>query len=480
MTTQVERLDSMHLARLVGRLSVPFESDDTVAAAYEFLGLNDPSSALDRAYNFLVWQRTLKQVLAHLAGTGFDLNELSISGNTFSATFPRPFAPVWPLDLGPRPTGRQLWELLERHRALLGVPLSLLTVSGKQRFVAVSGRAYQATYPEYSHRAEFDTDLVAPDLESALAIAAILQTGGSNLESVNVRSLGQNPDAKLEMRHEVSHHTVSVGILVGGYHSYRNSLVSDSRVVEWDGHILHVPQPADLLLMLAARVIRKKKFALVNFNDAAVVLFHDSDAIDWEELCQQAFRFRLEPALAVLLAKGEQLVGGSVVPTFVRNQLQGGPWRSSLAWLSHRVADPFSELASKRTPARRRRLITRMWVTAFRLRQHRSQEGERLRGVLLSNFGRRIFHWQLKRIRSGRMATWMSQIGRLLRPRCGAFCEVCPHLAAAGPCLSQLAAKLPNSWDLDSLRSVGALLPLRPGPHNCNELTFDLAVRRSG
>lgn len=180
--------------------------------------------------------------------------------------------------------------------------------------------------------------------------------------------------------------------------------------------------------MLAARVIRKKKFALVNFNDAAVVFLHDSNAIDWDELCRQALRFGLKPELAVLLAKGEQLVDGSVIPTFVSNRLQLGPWRSSLAWLSHGVAGPFSELGSTRTPTDRRRPTIRMWVTAIRLWQNRSQEGERLRDVLWSNLGRRIFRWQLKRVRSGRMPIWMGQIGRLLRPRCGAFCEVSPHL----------------------------------------------------
>ncbi len=461
----------MDLGILLARLSGPFDTDDSVTAAHEFLALPDPSATLDRSYGFLLWQRTLRQVLSNLARTGFDLELISIRASTFAATFPKGYPPKWAYRLDSDPTARQLCDILERHKELQGIPLTLLTRMGQDEFVAVSGRAYQALYPTYSNRAEFDTDLVAPDLESAMSMVKSLTSSGYGLESVRVRRLGESADASIEVRTEISNHTVSIGILVGGYHSYRNPLLPTAVFVDWVGQRLRVPRPEDLLLMLAARVVRKSKFALVNFNDAAVVLRHDGSSIDWVQLCEHATRFRLEPVLSVLLARGQVLAGEPVVPLQVWDQLQGGGWRRSLSRLSGRIANPVLELGSSRGPADNPHLASRLWVGAVRLRQHRSEHFERVGDVLAARIGRNVYRRQLRQVRAG---SGHPRLGRNLRPRCGAFCEISPHLAAGEGCLSQIDGDVPRSWDLEVLEAAGRLLEVPGGRHNCDALRFDL------
>ncbi len=48
--------------------------------------------------------------------------------------------------------------------------------------------------------------------------------------------------------------------------------MSRSRSLPWRGGTVQVPAAEDMLVMLAARVVRKRQFAFVNYNDAAVIL----------------------------------------------------------------------------------------------------------------------------------------------------------------------------------------------------------------
>ena len=50
--------------------------------------------------------------------------------------------------------------------------------SAHDAFIAVSGRAFEAAYPSYATRSEFDTDLLVPRLDDGIRLAHLLHDAG--------------------------------------------------------------------------------------------------------------------------------------------------------------------------------------------------------------------------------------------------------------------------------------------------------------
>ncbi len=480
------------LAELCADLSRVFPSERTRRAADRFLSLADPAQALARSFRYLVWQRTLGIALGHLSAAGADLDALAIPTATYAAAFPRGYRSPWPALPADAPvTARVLHDLLRRHKRLLAEPVAYLCGDGVDRFALVSGRAYEVRYPHYVERAEFDTDLVAPDMEGATAIAASLRRHGFDLDTIAVRRLGRDPDAVVGLRARVEGHVVSVGILVGGYHRLRGDIAGRAELLAWRAGKVPVARPEDLLVMLAARAHRKSQFALVNVNDAAVILDGDAGAVDWDSVASGALAAGLAPTLAVLLDRADRLLPAPLAPPEVVRRLTAGTRHRTGASLAGAVAEADLRLpeSSAGTGRDRRRPQRRPDATAVLTRTEKARKRVwlaltastglgKLRIAAAIRLQRHVLRYQMRRARSPAPRNWTDGALVRLRTRCGTLCEVSPSLAGGAGCLGTLGAwKGPDTVADDLQRAAVCLIPEAAG-HTCADYHFDLTHLR--
>jgi hypothetical protein len=414
----------------------------------------------------------LRLVLKHLEDAGANLDELEISPERYRATFPTGYRPVWNVAATAPVTATHLLDMYVTHRRLLAEPVATLTDAGLDDFVLVSGRAYQARYPHYSSRAEFDTDLVAGTIDAAMAAADALEETGFALDTVRIRRMGSNPDATVEIRREARGHRVWVGILVGGYHAHRGPILERAEVMDFLDRPVRVASAEDMLVMLAARVERKRAFARVNANDAAIIVSSSRGRLDWDYVERHASRARLGVTLLTILAEAERVAGEDLVPATVRSGLAGTAL--AMRFVSRRTAAAEMTLGQRSVSERAAR---RVWLADLRRRElGRSHSPARWSRPVL-RIQRRILHRQLGTEPSGAAMRLLGRIGARLRTRTGAFCEVAPGIGVSTGCISWLAPWHGSAEAERLLAGCSHLLAAPPGPHRCSAMTFDLADR---
>ena len=317
-------LSTHRLADLCRRLAPVYPSDDTRAAAEQLLALDDPGSALGRALWFLTWQRTLWLTLDRLEEAGADLDQIELSGDSVRQIFAHR-VPLWTLPEDDRTTCLTLRRTLARHKELLAQPVEGLMRSAQGAFIAVSGRAFEAAYPSYATRSEFDTDLLVPGLDDGVRLAHLLQGAGYGLHHARVLGLGQQPEAIFQHRRAVDNHLVGIEVLVGGYYSHHGDIAARSRLIRWRGGLLRVPSAEDMLVMVAARVVRKRQFDFVNYNDVAVIIREEGAGLDWDLVGRIAGDGGVGSVLARLLQGAAEWLGHRPFPAAVLKELGRHP-----------------------------------------------------------------------------------------------------------------------------------------------------------
>jgi len=464
----------LELAVLARDLSSVIPSAATQRAAQRFLEMPDPSAVLGRVYGFLVWQRTLRTALAHLEAAGADLKALEVPVQAFRKTFPSNYPTVWKVDREPPVTASDLVDIYTVHRRLLAAPVDALVDAGLDRFGLVSGRAYESRYPLYVHRVEFDTDIVAADMAAGLDVMEALAGAGYPLDSIHIRRLGARPDATFEIGRWQGDHLVSIGVLVGGYHAHRGPICDRTEPIVFRDRPVPTARPEDLLVMLAARAERKARFALVNFNDAAVILDTDGARLDWDMVAVTAEASRLKATLAVVLGRAQRVLGRSVVPAEVWSWLTRGTGLPRA--VTERVASTGVAPGVLRTWSVDN-FTVRAWRAMVLFRQRGRPEGQSLSSNALIRAQRRILDRQVKAIRSGRPPSWRDRPLTTLRTRSGAMCEVAPHLASTERCISIHGGWHGSQRASTRLREVADGLARVSEDHRCGRLRFDLWSR---
>jgi Uncharacterised nucleotidyltransferase len=462
------------LAGICRRLSAVYPSEQTAAAAAEFLALDDPGAALGRALRFLVWQRTLAVAIGHLEAAGADLDAILVPAGRVSRVFHH--TQVWTIsDAGPV-SARRLLDVVARHKELLAEPLVTLMTAGVAGFVVVSGRSFQVAYPAYTTRIEFDTDLLTADLLSGAAVASALHEAGYPLGSLRIARLGQASHAAFSTGREVGEHHVAVGVLVGGYHGHRGPIVPRSRSVPWRGGTVRVPAAEDMLVMLAARVVRKRQFAFINYNDAAVILTEEP-GLDWDVVTDSARAGGLQSVLSVVLARAEEIVGRPVVPPHAWRNLDRTRTDRAARRLAWAVSDPSGKLSAdesrigKMAVGMRRRL----WTGPADMRLARAGVAPGKWSSVRRRLELALYTRQLSRATApGASVSVVDRAARWFRPRCGSLCEVVPGLAATASCIALLGGRPWNDATGDELRRLGALLPGDDDGHRCDRYRFQL------
>ncbi len=451
-----------------------FPSPRTERAARDFLSLPDPSLALGRIYPHLVWQRTLRTALGHLESAGADLDSLEIPVEAFRRTFPRGVPRVWKLDREPPITAGDVVEIYTTHRALLGRPVELLAQAGVDRFILVSGRAYEARYPHYVHRAEFDTDLVAPAMDAGFSILSVLERNGYPFDTLRVRRLGSSPDATFEIRRWEQDHLLSVGVLVGGYHAHREQLYERGDFVTFRGQEVRAARPEDLLVMLAARVESKRQFGLVNVNDAAVILDSDGMNLDWDLVGAAASTAGLHTTLAVILVRAEALLDRSVVPHSVMQRLKRSSSRIG-RMLTRRVADATVALEPVRRPSVDA-LALGAWKAGGLVRHLRRPHAPSLTSNALLAVEKRVLTKELAALRRGPAVSPALRIAASTRRRSGVICEIAPAFAASERCMLAIRGWRGSRAARERLLAMADLLSSGREPHRCGSIRFDLSA----
>ncbi len=462
------------LAGILRRLSAVYPSERTETAAAEFLALDDPGKALGRALRFLVWQRTMAVALGHLEAAGADLDAILVPAGRVGGVFPR--TQVWTVsDTGPV-SARRLLDVTARHKELLAEPLATLMTAAVGGFVVLSGRSFQVAYPAYTTRIEFDTDLLTQDLPSGAAVASTLHEAGYKLGYLRISRLGQAPHASFSSSRQVGEHHVSVGVLVGGYHGHRGPIVSRSRSFPWRGGTVQVPAAEDMLVMLAARVVRKRQFAFVNYNDAAVVLTEEP-GLDWDLVTHSARAGGLQSVLSVVLDRAEEIVGRPVVPPSAWGNLDRRRTDRAAHVLTRAVSDPSERLSAEdsRISQVAVRMRRRLWTGPADVRLARAGVAPGRWKSARRRLELALYRRQLARATDpGVSVSVVDRAARWLRPHCGSLCEVVPGLAATGSCLALLGARPWRDATGDELRRLGALLTAESAVHNCDRYRFEL------
>lgn len=458
----------MDLGELCGALASPFPSERTRRAAAEFLGRADASAAFEEIFPFLTWQRSLLATLHHLESAGADLARLTIDPATLTGTFAGGLQPVWGVDGDDPISALRLKAVLERHKQLLGDGVVRLADSGVDRFSLLSGRAFEARYPAYATRMEFDTDVIAPDVAGAIDVVAALTEDGYAFVNLHIRRLDP-PDADCKARKEIGRHLITVGVVAGPYFGYERSMYATSERVELRGRRVAAVRPEHLLVMVAARVRHKATFALSSFSDAAVILDAEGATIDWEAVGEAAAAHRLVPHLRVILQRAETVLGRPAVPGDAWREL-GGAQQNRLDRLGGRVADADTDPHPGRRSATQRR-------EALQWRWHGTSARRgglrRLAAVATARLQRSVLY------RQQRHADSPSSVDELLarvRTRTGTLCELAPHLAAPNGCVGNGPTWRGPEATVAALTDLAVGIPPQSGPHDCMRWRFDLAT----
>jgi hypothetical protein len=316
-------------------LSLPHDDERARAAARRLLEAPDPSALLRAVYPMVMGQKGLRAMLGHLERAGADLGALSLPTALVRATFPLNRRQLWPVPSDKDWALIGLAQVLAQHRRLLWeVPQELARRTAPDRFVLLSGRAMEALYPTYDARLGFDTDIWAAGLADGLELLEVLiRRLGFNLEHARLENVWSEARLAAGVSRQVDGFDVSVGVMAGGHHFYREALHQRSIAVEWELQPLRAPSPEDLLVMLAISVRKKRCIQMTNVVDAMVIL-RTGRPLDLTLVQHLALTYRVEVPLTLLLAHSEAIWPGTV-PGELMALVSGVP-RLQLA-LSRRV-----------------------------------------------------------------------------------------------------------------------------------------------
>ena len=148
------------------------------------------------------------------------------------------------------------------------------------------------------------------------------------------------------------------------------------------------PQTAEIV---AAFGSVKRGFALVSFNDAAVILGADGARMDWDVVCDAARNARLESALFAVLDGAERVLGGPAAPAEARRSLERSAGRTALG-LARRVAAATTTFRTRRDSGADR-LRQRIWggVVAARQQRHAVRKVRTERHAILAGNAAHLF-----------------------------------------------------------------------------------------
>ena len=440
-------------------------------AAERLLESPDPDAAIDDLYPLLIWHKCLGHALAHLDRAGGDLANLSLSRRRFLSTFPVRGRRLWTLAdelVDDRVPLEWIGAVLARHKRYLGDAVAELVGEGSGGLALLSGRALEALYPEYAERMEFDSDLLAPDIDSGLAALEALDRLGYSLRMTHVRGGGESCEAAAEKRRRG--HSVTVGIEMVRYGPLGLPIGDRLRGVRWRGLSLRAPSAGDLLLMAAARARAQRSLQWIAVNDAIVVLARDGAALDWERLGSSSRAEGLQVHLALLLETAESSSGETLVPAAARRLMAPIGHDADLLRRARRLElwTPRSTASTSTAGLAGRRL-------SHRTRRRAADSRWRPRGVWRGVLARLVYRLELRLARA-LPAPLVPLTGLLthLRPGLGSLCElrVDPLDREAPFCL---CGRRRPGRGLDGVRAIADRLP-GPGrrPHDCYRYEFRL------
>lgn len=308
------------LASLTASLSFPFVNAESQGAAQAVATATNAEDVLGGLLSRLLAGKSLHTALVHLENAGMDLDRFHPPPEQCTTTWPPDMDFIWPLNPpsfvfrpNPRPprrsapvsteSGTGLVRILQRHRKLLADHvLMMLNDVGPERFVLLSGRAFEVRFPDYDTRMSYDTDVRIPSLEDA---AEVIRVGcnelGGQLAFLHLRA-GTSVTARGALVWERSGHLVTFGFAVGG--NQENALWRRSEALRWRGQAVRAISPEDLLLQTAAKHRMGVGFTLANISDVQVILA--SGELDFTYIAEQARSNHLSiPLLAILAAAGQ-------------------------------------------------------------------------------------------------------------------------------------------------------------------------------
>jgi hypothetical protein len=325
--------------RLLRALASPTEDEGSLQAARELLALRQPSKVLEGLYPELVAHRILTNVVAHLERAGGDVEALSVSQDTFRTTWPLAalFPPHHP-GLAGEVTLGTLRDLLEGHRRALDEEMAFLVDAMPEgSFMALTGRAFRAGYPDYGLRMEYDADLFLWDVDAGIRMLDALRSERScAMHSARLFRREGRWHAELHTaRQSPDGRELHVDIVVGAKMGRGRAIGPEprrgrARSTGWLGRTLLIPAPEDMLLWSAVQQRRRATLSLRDLNDARIVLEADAAGIDWDRLCGAAVRFGVAQGIERLIAEAERATSRGLAPEEVHARLvpaaaSGGP-----------------------------------------------------------------------------------------------------------------------------------------------------------
>jgi hypothetical protein len=431
-------------------LSTFYQDASSVGAASAVLGSADPNEEIDRLYPLLVRHKSLTNAMSHLERAGGDLQRLTISWDRFRSTWP--LAPLLPgvREDGGRVSLAMIRDHLEDHfRRLERALLELVDLTGEDQFLPIGGMALRVAYPDYSDRMGYDVDVFAHDLHTGLRLLECLRSAmGFALNRCRVSRAGGHWAAVFQtFRSGEDGHDVHVDLMAGGHPVgpgviplwFRAPLVDRARSARLEDHVLLVPSPEDMLLVMAVREQRKRAFSRRDINDAGFVLKREGRLLDWDYLCSSARSHGVAGVLLELAGEAERLTGERLVPPLVRARLAPPRLEGRLLAMAAAGGTPERRTLSGSAVG----VLRRGWPVLWSFRYVRREKGRvgAVAGLLSARLQARAF------LVTSRGASSKSPAARLLlpvtarlHPRLGSLCQARrePVPPGSGWCLSRV------------------------------------------
>ncbi|NND02240.1 MAG: hypothetical protein HKN91_05585 [Acidimicrobiia bacterium] len=325
-------MSGMQIGAIAASIGSPNRSEAALRAARFIARADDRESVFAKVFPKLMADKTIHSALVHLDTVGCELDSLRVPSERYLSTWPLSLDLDWPLDPpsfvfrpAERParrpavpagvTAAHVLATLRRHRKLLGdYTGALIDEIGPDHFALLSGRAFEALFPEYETRTEYDTDVLVPSLASAAAIvAAACGPLGGQLTSLHFR---RAPDGGIGLRGSIAwiveRHLVTFGFEVGGTRGVSsNQLWERTIVVPWRDTFARAVTADDLLLLLAAKHRMGRGFKAADIADLEILL---STSLDIGYIARAAETNRVRIALLALLKTARGVEAGRLAP----------------------------------------------------------------------------------------------------------------------------------------------------------------------
>lgn len=454
-------MNNAQLGQLGWRLASPFADAQTETAVQTLLTHETPSRLFGQVYPYLMEQKGIRLALHHLTQAGADLTQMNIPTGLIWRSYPMPLQPLWPVPEDAQWSLAQLAAMLDQHhRQLWQATINLRQQLAAERFVLLSGRAFEALFPDYEARISFDTDLWVAGLEEGVnALEILVNHLDFGLKHGVIHHLLTAPRVQTHVKKNQAGFNVSVGILGGGYHFYTEALNERAIEVNWQSHTFLAPSLEDSLLMLAVRLQRKFRIQMVNIGDAAVIL-RCGKPLDFGLVKHLTQKYHLAAPMGLLLAQTEARWPGTV-PAPLQHLIQAAPTAQKLI---------IQKTMHHRSQGRHQR--AEKWVfEVTEVQRTRPQTGwKRAAGAVLY----RPLHGRISRRLNGLRRRLGQQNrrapGLITQPLCAVAANSASYPARDCPGEAFQAgwtAQVPKDW-IDASARMAALLPEQD--HDCRQL----------